>query len=102
MSSDPRPLLIGVSARIYTPGTAGINVSGIWAKNLHYLEQSVAHWVLSGHAMAVMIPAVTKDSIVTRSDIAALVDIAVKDVCHQTNPRPVSAADFERLFAAAL
>jgi putative glutamine amidotransferase len=69
---DPheRPLLIGVSARIYMPGTAaGINVSGIWTKNLHYLEQSVAHWVLSGHAMAVMIPAVTKDSIVMRSDL---------------------------------
>jgi len=69
MSSPQRPLLIGVSARIYTPGTPGINVSGIWAKNIHYLEQSVAHWVLSGHAMAVMIPAVTKDSIVTRSDL---------------------------------
>jgi len=69
MSHGQRPLLIGVSARIYTPGTPGINVSGIWAKNLHYLEQSVAHWVLSGHAMAVMIPAVTRDSIVTRSDL---------------------------------
>jgi len=63
------PLLIGVSARIYTPGTHGINVSGVWTKTLHYLEQSVAHWVLSGGAMAVMIPAVTKDSIVTRSDL---------------------------------
>jgi putative glutamine amidotransferase len=63
------PLLIGVSARIYTPGTPGINVSGIWTKNLHYLEQSVAHWVLSGHAMAVMIPAVTRDSIVMRTDL---------------------------------
>jgi putative glutamine amidotransferase len=66
---NPRPLLIGVSSRIYTPGSMGINVSGIWTKNLHYLEQSVAHWVLSGHAMAVMVPAVTKDSIVTRSDL---------------------------------
>jgi len=63
------PLLIGISARIYTPGTPGINVSGIWTKNLHYLEQSVAHWVLSGHAMAVMIPAVTRDSIVMRTDL---------------------------------
>jgi putative glutamine amidotransferase len=64
------PLLIGISARIYTPGSiGGINVSGIWTKNLHYLEQSVAHWVLSGHAMAVMIPAVTRDSIVMRSDL---------------------------------
>jgi putative glutamine amidotransferase len=66
---NDRPLLIGVSARIYTPGTAGINVSGVWTKTLHYLEQSVAHWVLSGRAVAVMIPAVTADSIVTRSDI---------------------------------
>jgi len=69
MNSHRRPLLIGVSARIYTPGTPGIQISGIWTKNIHYLEQSVAHWVLSGHAMAVMIPAVTKDSIVTRSDL---------------------------------
>jgi len=66
---DDKPLLIGVSARIYTPGTAGINVSGVWTKTLHYLEQSVAHWVLSGRAMAVMIPAVTADSIVTRTDL---------------------------------
>ena len=67
--SDTRPLLIGVSARIYYPGTPGVNVGGVFTKTLHYLEQSVAHWVLSGHAMAVMIPAVTRDSIVTRSDL---------------------------------
>ena len=41
----------------------------MFTKTLHYLEQSVAHWVLGGHAMAVMIPAVTADSIVTRSDL---------------------------------
>lgn len=63
-----RPLLIGVSARIYYPGTHG-ELPGVFTKTLHYLEQSVAHWVLSGHAMAVMIPAVTKDSIVQRSDL---------------------------------
>ena len=39
---------------------------------------------------------------VTRADVAALVDIAVKDICHQTNPRPCTAADFERIFTAAL
>ncbi|HVO87185.1 MAG TPA: iron-containing alcohol dehydrogenase, partial [Casimicrobiaceae bacterium] len=37
----------------------------------------------------------------TRSDIARLTDIAVADTCHQTNPRPCSRADFERLFADA-
>ena len=58
--SSTRPLLIGISARIYYPGSQG-PLPGVFTKTLHYLEQSVAHWVLSGHAMAVMIPAVTKD-----------------------------------------
>ena len=31
-----------------------------------------------------------------------LVEIASADMCHQTNPRPCSAADFERLFKAAM
>jgi putative glutamine amidotransferase len=63
-----KPLLIGVSARIYYPGSQGA-LTGVFTKTLHFLEQSVAHWVLGGHAVAVMIPAVTRDSIVTRSDI---------------------------------
>lgn len=67
-----RPLLIGVSARIHypsTPGTPGIPAAGVWTKTLHYLEQSVAHWVLSGGALPVMVPAVTSGSEVQRSDI---------------------------------
>ena len=63
-----RPLIIGVSARIYYPGSQG-PLQGVFTKTLHYLEQSVAHWVLSGHAMAVMVPAVTQDSVVRRSDL---------------------------------
>ena len=39
---------------------------------------------------------------VTRADIAALVDVAIKDTCHQTNPRPCTREDFERIFASAL
>ncbi len=31
-----------------------------------------------------------------------LVEIATADICHQTNPRPCTAADFERLFKQAL
>lgn len=62
------PLLIGISARIYYPGSQG-DLPGVFTKTLHYLEQSVAHWVLAGHAVAVMIPAVTRDSIVLRSDL---------------------------------
>jgi hypothetical protein len=39
---------------------------------------------------------------VRRDAIPRLVEIAVADICHRTNPQPVTAADFERLFAAAL
>jgi len=48
------------------------------------------------------IPAKLGGKGVTSAHIAKLVDIAVKDTCHQTNPKPVSAADFERIFTAAL
>ena len=68
-STLPSPLLIGLSARIYTPGSTGVELPGVWTKTLHYLEQSAAHWVLAGGAMAVMVPAVTSDSVVLRSDI---------------------------------
>ncbi len=32
---------------------------------------------------------------------ARLVEIATADICHQTNPRKCTAADFEKLFASA-
>jgi alcohol dehydrogenase class IV len=38
---------------------------------------------------------------VQREQIPALVAIAERDTCHQTNPRPVSSADFERFFQQA-
>jgi alcohol dehydrogenase class IV len=34
--------------------------------------------------------------------LARLVEIATADICHQTNPRPCTAADFEMLFKAAM
>ena len=34
--------------------------------------------------------------------MARLVEIATADICHQTNPRPCTAADFEKLFKAAM
>ena len=64
-----RPLLIGVSARIFYPGAAGMPQSGVWTKTLHYLEQSVAHWLLAGGAVPVMVPAVDASSTLLRSDI---------------------------------
>ena len=39
---------------------------------------------------------------VKREQIPQLVKIAAADMCHQTNPRPCTAGDFERLFEQAL
>jgi len=39
---------------------------------------------------------------VTSADIPALVDVAINDTCHRTNPRPCARADFERIFAEAI
>jgi alcohol dehydrogenase class IV len=39
---------------------------------------------------------------VTRADVPALVDVALRDTCHQTNPRTCTREDFERIFAGAI
>lgn len=39
---------------------------------------------------------------VTPAHLPRLVEIAVADLCHQTNPRPCTAADFQRLFEQAI
>ena len=39
---------------------------------------------------------------VTMAQLPRLVEIATADICHQTNPRPCTAADFDRLFRAAM
>ena len=65
-----RPWLrIGVSARIYYPAGPVLDMGGVWTKTLHYLEQSVAHWVLGGGALPMMVPAVDADSLIKRRDI---------------------------------
>ncbi|MDH5245389.1 MAG: gamma-glutamyl-gamma-aminobutyrate hydrolase family protein [Betaproteobacteria bacterium] len=62
-------LIIGVSARIYYPDGPVLDLGGVWTRTLHYLEQSVAHWLLAGGSMPVMIPAVDRKSLVRRSQI---------------------------------
>ena len=47
-------LLIGVSARIYYPSGPVLDLGGVWTKTLHYLEQSVAHWLIAGGALPVL------------------------------------------------
>jgi alcohol dehydrogenase class IV len=39
---------------------------------------------------------------VTREHLPRLVQRAVADMCPQTNPRPCTAADFQRLFEEAM
>jgi alcohol dehydrogenase class IV len=39
---------------------------------------------------------------VAREQVPRLVEIAFADICHRTNPRPVTEADFERLFGQAM
>jgi alcohol dehydrogenase class IV len=57
---------------------------------------------LAGLKARIGIPARLGGKGVTTGHIARLVEIAVMDTCHQTNPKPVSAADFERIFTQAL
>lgn len=63
------PLLIGVSARIHHPLGPVLDLGGVYTKTLHYLEQSVAHWVLSKDVLAVMIPAIESEGFIQRSDM---------------------------------
>jgi alcohol dehydrogenase class IV len=38
---------------------------------------------------------------IVKADLPRLVQIATADICHNTNPRPCTSADFERLFSSA-
>jgi len=46
--------------------------------------------------------ALTAQRAVTGADVPALVEVAINDTCHKTNPRPCTREDFERIFAAAI
>ena len=65
----PAPLLIGVSARIHHPGDHAANLGGVYTKTLHYLEQSVTHWVMSKNVLVMMIPAIESEGLIQRSDM---------------------------------
>jgi alcohol dehydrogenase class IV len=62
---------------------------------------SLVEW-LAALKVRIGIPATLGSKGITRDHIARLVDIAINDICHQTNPKKVSAADFERIFTQAL
>ena len=63
------PLLIGVSARIHHPLGPARDLGGVYTKTLHYLEQSVAHWVISANVLVFMIPAIESEGLIKRSDM---------------------------------
>jgi putative glutamine amidotransferase len=65
-----RPLIIGISARIHHPIGPVLDLGGVYTKTLHYLEQSVAHWVLAKDVLAVMIPAIESDGLIRRGDMS--------------------------------
>ena len=45
-----------------------LDLGGVWTKTLHYLEQSVAHWLLRGGVLPMMVPAVDAQSVTQRED----------------------------------
>ena len=61
-----RTLKIGVSARIFHPEPDG---KGLRGKTLQYLEESVAHWVMSRDVLVFMIPTVGQQGMLHPSNI---------------------------------
>lgn len=64
------PLLIGVSARIHHPSKPRPDLGGVFTKTLHYLEQSVAHWVMSRDVLVLMIPPIEAKGRLVRADMS--------------------------------
>jgi putative glutamine amidotransferase len=63
------PLLIGISARIYYPQAPLADTGGVFTRTLHYLEQSVAHWILKPHVLALMIPAIEREGLLLPREV---------------------------------
>jgi putative glutamine amidotransferase len=65
-SRNKKPLKIGVSPRLFHPLPGA---TGLQSKPLMYLEQSVAHWVMSRDVMVFMIPTIANNALLSRSNI---------------------------------
>jgi hypothetical protein len=64
--AQSRKLMIALSPRILRNKTELIGFPG---RTLQYLEQSVAHWVMSLGAMVVMVPTVERESQIRRAQL---------------------------------
>jgi gamma-glutamyl-gamma-aminobutyrate hydrolase PuuD len=62
----PETLKIGLSPRLFHPQP---DAKGLQSRTLQYLEQSVAHWVMSRDVIVFMVPTVDKDGLLHRSNI---------------------------------
>ena len=61
-----RTLRIGISARIFHPEPGS---TGLRSKNLQYLEESIAQWVMSRDVLVFMVPTVNTDGLLHPSNI---------------------------------
>jgi len=61
-----RTIKIGISARIFHPSQGS---KGLSSKTLQYLEESIAHWVMSRDVMVFMIPSVNTHGRIHPSNI---------------------------------
>jgi putative glutamine amidotransferase len=61
-----RTLKIGVSARIFHPEAGA---TGLRSKNLQYLEESIAQWIMSRDVLVFMIPTVNTNGLLHPSNI---------------------------------
>lgn len=66
-AGEPRPLRIGLSARLMHQPPEELNFPG---KTLQYLEQSIAHWVMAHGALAFMVPTIESGGGVQRRAIS--------------------------------
>lgn len=83
------PLKIGISSRLLHPEKG---VKGHYGKTRAYLEESIAHWVMSRDSLALMIPTVSTNHSVHRSsigirDFAAHLDALVLNCGSDVSPQ---------------
>jgi hypothetical protein len=81
------------------------HVAGVGGSSASASAQAFIDWLVElkrDLAIPLTLAGYRSTRAVTRADIGALVDVAVNDTCHQTNPRPCARADFERIFAEAI
>jgi putative glutamine amidotransferase len=61
------PLKIGLSTRFLHKSPMELGFRG---KTLQYLEQSIAHWVMTQDALSLMIPSIETGGLIMRSNLS--------------------------------